>query len=257
VKNDRKDAQQLSRASWQTDVPSVHIPSREARELKSLCGARDLLVATQRNLSNNVRGWMRTQLWRIRGGKMKTLPERVHAHAALLETTLPEHVERQLQALSQTTEHVEAATKQVAKLASGHPVCQRLMTVPGVGPVTAVRFVAAIDDPTRFSSSHRVQSYVGLTPGERSSGTVSRTTGITKAGQTELRRCLVQAAWSALNTRSIHPMLTWARRVADRRNRAIAAVALARKLAGILFRIWRDGTIYEPKRAAIEVLQPT
>jgi transposase len=256
VKNDRKDAQQLSQASWRTDLPSVHIPSRESRELKSLCGARDLLVSTQRNLSNNVRGWLRTQLWRLPGGKMKTLPERVRAHATMLTTTLPEHVERQLQTLTLVTEQVEAATKQVAKLAAAHPICRRLMTVPGVGPVTALRFVAAIDDPSRFPSSHRVQSYVGLTPGERSSGTVSRTTGITKAGQTELRRCLVQAAWSALNTRGLHPMLAWARRIADRRNKAIAAVALARKLTGLLFRIWRDGTVYEPKRAALEILQP-
>ena len=256
VKNDQKDARQLSSASWRTDLPSVHIPSKESRELKSLCGARDLLVATQRNLSNNVRGWLRTQLWKLPQSTMKTLPARVRAHAASLSTTLPEHVERQLQTLSLMTEQVEAATKQVKRLADAHPVCQRLMTVPGVGPITALRFVAAIDDPTRFSSSHRVQSYVGLVPGERSSGSVSRTTGITKAGQTELRRCLVQAAWSAMNVRSVHPMLSWAQRIADRRNKPIAAVALARKLAGILFRIWRDGTTYEPKRAALEKLTP-
>lgn len=254
VKNDQKDAQQLSEASWRTDLPSVHIPSKESRELKSLCGARDVLVATQRNLSNNVRGWLRTQLWKLPPGKMKTLPERVRAHAAQLSTTLPEHVERQLQTLSMMTEQVEAATKQVQRLADAHPICQRLMTVPGVGPVTALRFVAAIDDPKRFPSSHCVASYVGLTPGERSSGTISRTTGITKAGQTELRRCLVQAAWSAMNVRSVHPMMAWAKRIADRRNKSVAAVALARKLAGILFRIWRDGTVYEPKRAALEIL---
>ena len=62
VKNDQRDAQQLSKASWQTDVPSVHIPSKPARELKSICGARDVLVGTRTKLINNVRGWMRTQL---------------------------------------------------------------------------------------------------------------------------------------------------------------------------------------------------
>jgi transposase len=65
VKNDKQDARQLSKASWQTDVPSVHIPSAAARELKSICGARDVLVAMQRTLSNNVRGWLRTQLWKL------------------------------------------------------------------------------------------------------------------------------------------------------------------------------------------------
>jgi hypothetical protein len=68
VKNDKRDAQQLSKASWQTDVSSVHIPSKLARELRSLCGARDVLVGTRTKLINNVRGWMRTQLWKIRGG---------------------------------------------------------------------------------------------------------------------------------------------------------------------------------------------
>ena len=254
VKNDQRDAQQLSKASWQTDLPSVHIPSPLSRELKSMLGARDVLVATQRNLSNNVRGWIRTQLWRIRGCKSKTLPERLRAHAVSLERTLPEHVERQLQTLALVTEQLEAANKQVRRLALADAVCQRLMKVPGVGPVTALRFKAAIDDPTRFPSAHRVQSYVGLTPGERSSGETTRKTGITKAGPAELRRCLVQAAWSALMVKSSHPMLSWAHQIADRRGRPIAAVALARKLVGILFAIWRDGTTYEPKRAAREVL---
>jgi transposase len=211
VKNDQRDARQLSQASWQTDVPSVHIPSAAARELKSICGARDVLVATQRNLSNNVRGWLRTQLWKIPGGTMVTLPERLRAHAQASQRELPEHIERQLTMLTQVTEQVQAANKQARRLATQHPVCRRLMTVPGVGPLTSLRFVAAIDDPSRFSTAHRVQSYVGLTPGEHSSSLRGRKTGITKAGPSELRRCLVQAAWSVMLARRSHPMLEWVR----------------------------------------------
>jgi transposase len=255
VKNDRKDARQLSKASWQTDVPSVHIPSHAARELKSICGARDVLVATQRTLSNNVRGWLRTQLWKLPSGKMVTLPERLRTHARASNRELPEHIERQLTMLTQVAEQVKAANQQARKLAAEHPVCRRLMTVPGVGPIIALRFVAAIDDPSRFSTAHRVQSYLGLTPGEHSSGGSGGKphggkTGITKAGPNELRRCLVQGAWAAMRARRPHPMLEWARQIAERRSRPVAAVALARKLAGILFAIWRDGTTYEPQRAA-------
>jgi len=250
IKNDQRDARQLSKASWQTDVPSVHIPSAAARELKSICGARDLLVATQRSLSNNVRGWLRTQLWKLPGGRMTTLPERLRTHARASERELPEHIERQLTMLTQVTEQVNAATKQTRKLAMERPLCRRLMTVPGVGPITALRFVAAIDDPSRFSTAHRVQSYLGLTPGEHSSSERERRTGITKAGPSELRRCLVQGAWAAMLARRPHPMLEWARQIAERRSRPVAAVALARKLAGILFALWRDGTTYEPQRAA-------
>jgi transposase len=254
VKNDQRDAQQLSKASWQTDVPSVHIPSAAARELKSICGARDTLVDSARRLTNNVRGWMRTQLWRIRGCKATTLPDRLRAHATSIGEALPEHIERQLNTLSMLMEQLKDATRQVRKLADEHEVCRRLMTVPGVGPVTALRFVAAIDDPTRFSSAHRVQSYVGLTPGERSSSERERRTGITKAGPQELRSCLVQAAWAATRVKTTHPMIEWARQIADRRGRPVAVIALARKIVGILFAIWRDRTTYEPKRAARKCL---
>lgn len=250
VKNDQRDAQHLSKASWQTDVPSVHIPSEQSRELKSICGARDALVETRTKLINNVRGWMRTQLWKIRGGTPATFPDRVRAHAKAIEQDLPEHVERQLRVLSTVIEETRAADKQLSKLAGEHPVCRRLMTMPGVGPVTAVRFVATIDDPKRFPNAHRVQSYVGLTPGEHSSSERERRTGITKAGCHALRRCLIQAAHATRLVRTAHPMIDWSRRVAERRNRQISTVALARKMTGILFAMWRDGTSYQPSRAA-------
>jgi transposase len=128
------------------------------------------------------------------------------------------------------------------------------MTVPGIGPVTAVHFVAAIDDPTRFSSAHRVASYLGLTPGERSSSERERRTGITKAGPNELRRCLVQGAWATLRSKTSHPMHDWARQVEERRGRPVAVIALARKLAGIMFAIWRDGTEYQSRLSSRKLL---
>ena len=248
VKNDQRDAQHLSEASWRADVPSVHIPSARSRELRSICGARDILVATRTKLINNVRGWLRTQLWRIRGGNTSTFADRVRGHSLSLQQLLPDHVERQLRALSSIQQEVKAADKQLRTLAGEIEVCRRLMTVPGIGPVTAIRFVAAIDDPTRFSSAHRVQSYLGLTPGEHSSSERERKTGISKAGPTALRLCLVQAAWQAFRT--TQPIATWAHQIAERRGRPIAVVALARKLAGIMFALWRDGTSYRPTLGA-------
>jgi len=251
VKNDQRDAQHLSKASWQTDVPTVHIPSKSARELKSICGARDVLIGMRTKLINNVRGWMRTQLWRIRGGTTVSFADRVRGHAESVGEMLPEHIERQLRTLSMVIEETKAADKQLRKLAGEHAVCRRLMTVPGIGPVTALRFVAAIDDPSRFASAHRVQSYLGLTPGEHSSSERERRTGITKAGSMELRRTLIQAAWVVMFiVRTPHPMIEWARRLAERRGRPVAAVALARKLAGILFAMWRDGSTYQSKLGA-------
>ena len=171
---------------------------------------------------------------RFEEGRRGRFADRVRGYAASIGEPLPEHIERQLRMLSTVIEETKGADKQLQTLAGEHAVCRRLMTVPGIGPVTAVRFVATIDEPGRFASAHRVQSYLGLTPGEHSSAERERRTGITKAGPMELRRTLIQAAWAAMcSVRTSHPMIDWARRLAERRGRPVAAVALARKLAGI------------------------
>lgn len=243
VKTDRKDARKLSEVSCRIDLPSVHVPSELARRLKSACGNREELVECRTKLINNVRGWLRTQLWRIRTGGTETFPARVRAHAT--ETAaLPEYIERTLLMIDSLSEQIKASQRELTEIAKTHPVCARLMTVPGVGPITAVRFVAAIDDVTRFKNAHAVQSYIGLTPGERSSSDTERRTGITKAGPTKLRRTLVQAAWCTLRSRTADPLLDWTHRLASRKHKFIAVVALARKLAGIMFALWRDGTTY-------------
>lgn len=252
VKTDRRDAQVLSEVSCRIELPSVHVPSALARDLKSMCGTREALVETRTKLINNARGWVRSKLWRIKKGATMSFPARIRAHAGLEKTELPEHIERQLIVIETVNAQIRVADAQLKKLATEHPICRRLMTTPGVGPVTAVRFVAALDDVTRFRTAHRLESYLGLTPGERSSSETERRTGITKAGPTELRRALVQGAWTVLRTRPDDPMTEWAKKIAARRGTFIAVVALARKLAGILFAMWRDGTEYRPTRSAQE-----
>jgi transposase len=142
------------------------------------------------------------------------------------------------------------ADAQLRQFVKTDTTCQSLMTVPGVGPVTAARFRAAIDDASRFSSAHGVQSYLGLTPGERSSSERQRRTGITKAGPSAPRRMLVQSAWAAFRSYPNDPMVQWAKRIAERRGKFVAVVALARKIAGIMFALWRDGTTYRSERSA-------
>lgn len=187
---------------------------------------------------------MRAQLWRLRSGTTATFVDRTRAHAAALQQAMPEHIERMLPLIEAVTKEIKAADKQLEALTDEHPIAKLLMTVPGVGPVTAVRFLAAIDDPSRFRSAHAVQSYLGLTPGERSSSDTQQRTSITKAGPPEARRALVQAAWACLRSHRNDSMLTWARELASRKHKFVAVVALARKLAGVLFAIWRDGKPY-------------
>lgn len=250
IKTDQRDARALSAASTRIDLPSVHVPSSASRQLKSICGTREVLIGARTKLINNVRGWMRTQLWRVRTGASTTFPARVRAHAALAGEELPEHIIRVLAILDTLNEQLRDADRQLAKAAADSDACQRLMTVPGVGPVTAVRFVAALDDVRRFSNAHSVQSYLGLTPGEHASSTYQRRTGITKAGPSAVRWTLVQAAWAAIRRRPADAMVVWATEVAKRRGWKVAVVALARKMAGILFAIWRDGAAYDASRGA-------
>ena len=253
TKTDKRDARALSEVSCRIDLPSVHVPSADARQLKTQLGMRHALVRSRTMLINTVRGWLRGQAIGIRKSA-EAFTQRVReSFGAML---LPSYVERQLSMIDELSKQIEAADQELAKLAKTSAVCPRLMSVPGVGPITALQFVAVIDELARFDSAHRVEAYLGLTPGEHSSSEKVRRTSITKAGSTAMRWCLVQAAWAARRARGKHAMIDWAVEVQKRRGKKVAAVALARKLAGILFAIWRDGTVYDPHNASRPVLGP-
>lgn len=257
VKNDRSDARALSLVSCRIDLPSVFIPSQEARDRKALCGMREGLVECRTKLINTVRGWLRSEARQPRPGESKTLPRRVREAAK----ERPAFVERLLETIEHLTEQIESADKELVSLAEAEAVCRRLMTVPGVGPVAAMRFLATVDDVSRFHSAHQLESYLGLVPGERSSGDRKRITSITKAGSPKMRWALIQSCWVARRWAREDPMVRWALAIERRRGKKVATVALARKLVGIMFAIWRDGTSYDPARGATShttrALRPT
>ena len=122
-----------------------------------------------------------------------------------------------------------------------------LATAPGVGPVTASALVATVDDITRFRSAHEFEAYPGVVPGERSSGDKRRVGRITKAGNARARWLLVEAAWRIAHSRSEDTLAlrTWGAGIATRRGKRVAIVALARRLAGILYAMWRDGAAFD------------
>jgi transposase len=250
TKNDRKDAQVLSEVSCRMDLPSVHVPSALARRRKSFCGMRDALVGARTQLINTVRGWLRTQgCGAPRKGSVETFPLRVRDHYGAED--LPNYVERQLVAIEFLNQQVGESDEELVRMADKDDECRRLMTVPGVGPVTAVRFAAAVDGVERFKSAHELESYFGLVPGEDSSGDRRRRTSLTKAGSADVRRSLIQGAWAARRCRTVHPMVLWADEVQKRRGAFVATVALARKMAGIMFALLRDDTTYHPLRGAL------
>jgi len=246
MKSDKRDARKLSEVSCRIDLPSVHVPSTDSRQLKTWLGMRDALIASRTMLINTVRGWLRAEAVAI-AASAEAFVGRVRK---AIKGLLPVYVERQLRTIDTLSQQIDQADKELAQLAKENPVCPRLMSVPGIGPVTSLHFVAVVDDRTRFKAAHDVEAYLGLTPGEDSSSARQRTTGITKAGSSPMRRCLVQAAWAARRARGKHPMLDWSLEVEKRRGKRIAIVAFARKLAGILFALWRDGTLYNPRDGA-------
>jgi len=130
-------------------------------------------------------------------------------------------------------------------MAHQDPVCQRLMTTPGVGFVTALTFKAAVDDPTRFKRSRTVGAHFGLTPRRFQSGEMDNPGHISRAGDPDVR-CTLYVAANAMMTRSSRwsPLKVWGMQLAKKRGHKRAVVAVARKLAVILHRMWLDGTTY-------------
>jgi transposase len=218
--------------------------------MKSCAGMRDALVRIRTLLVNTVRGWMRGRLIKAIGGATENFPQRLRTHLAENNLELPPYVDRQLEAIEGLSHQICAADLDIRELAKDER-CRRLMTIPGVGPVTAVRFLAGVDQIERFGGAHELESYFGLTPGEASSSETKHRTGLTKAGSTMVRWLMVQAAWSASRSRPNDPMVLWAMRISERKgNKQVAIVALARKMIGVMFALLRDRSSYNPARAS-------
>jgi transposase len=244
VKTDRRDARCLAEAGRLGAYRVVHRPSRRQRQVRAELAVRDTVVRSRTRLINLLRAQLRREGLRLpSGGADQVLPRlaRVALPPALAATVAP-----LVRLLAPLQQEVAAADARVAALAATDPAVRHLDAVPGIGPVTAAAFVAALDDVTRFRSAHQVQAYLGLVPRERSSGDQQHRGAITKRGDTRVRWLLVETAWRV--RRSRHPahaaLQAWAARIEARRGRRVAVVALARRLAGILYALWRDGSGY-------------
>ena len=250
LKNDQRDARKLSGADCRMAVPSVHIPSEMRRDQQARVTARLGLVEARTKLVNVVRSFFRTSARSQVRATSKTLAKNVRKKLAQEPEALPDYIEQILCVLDNLNEQIERADAALKELANTDVVCKRLQTMPGVGPMTSVCFATAIDEVDRFESASKLTSYLGLTPGENTTGFKTKRTGITKAGSRRARWVLIQAAWSMVRTRPNDPLVLWFRNVAGRRGKKIAIAALARKMAGILYAMWRDEQPYDPRKAA-------
>jgi transposase len=248
VKTDRRDATTLADACRLGSYRPAHRTSERQRQVRAELVVRESIVRTRTKWIALTGALLRREGLRLRSGNADHFVKRV------AELEMPEDLRTRIQPLLTLLAHlqveVKAADQRIAAIVAGDSVIQRLCTVPGVGPITATAFVATIDTIERFHGAHQLESYLGLVPSEKSSGEKRHRGTITKAGNSRLRYLLVEAAWSVLLSRkdTTEELRRWAQRIAMRRGMKVAIVALARRLAGILYAMWRDGTTFVPRR---------
>lgn len=244
VKTDQRDARALCEAARLGAYRAVRRRSERQRRRQAELAVRDSLVRARTQQINLCRALLRASGLRVRSGAAQSFVRRVgelEVEARLRETLAPS-----LAALQTLSAELAGCERRLVEEAHSDEVVRRLLTAPGVGPVTALSFVAAIDEVGRFPHAKQVRAYLGLVPSEHSSGERRQRGHITKAGNSRVRRLLVECGWHLLTHHSEAGagLRRWGERIARRRGRKVAAVALGRKLAGILFALWRDGSEY-------------
>jgi len=241
-KTDRNDARgiaQIMRTGW---YRAVHVKSPACRSWRALLTARRLVLNKRRDVENGIRALLREVGLKVGTPSRKAFPGRVRELAAD-DPVLSSLAESLLDVVEVMTREVEKLTRRVLDEVKAEPTCRRLMTVPGVGPLTALAFRATIDQPGRFRKSRDVGAHLGLTPRRYQSGETDVQGRISRCGDELARTALYEAAHSLLIRSSKWSALrVWGMAVAKRRGMARARVAVARKLAVILHRMWADGS---------------
>jgi transposase len=239
--NDADGLAQIVRTGWYREV---EVKSIESHLVRATLGVRKQLVGMRTEMNNQIRGLMKIFGLILPKGSGARFEAGVRARLAE-KTELGVVVQPLLTAWRALDDQVATLERQLVRRARRHAVCHRLMTVPGVGPLTALAFVTTVDDPTRFRRSSSVGAYLGLTPRRHQSGERDVSGRISRCGDRLTRSYLYEAAnvlltrverWSFLKA--------WALRLAKRSGPKKAKVALARKLAALLHRLWRDGTTF-------------
>ena len=246
VKTDRRDARTLAEACKLGAYRAAHRTSDKQRLVRARLSVREALVQTRTRYICLVGAELRQHGFRVASGDAANFAKRVQ-HLAL-PGRLKSEIAPLLAVLVSVNEQIAWVDARLAQLAEEDETLARLCSAPSVGPVTAAAFASTIDDVGRFKNAHQVEAYLGLTPSERSSGEKQQKGHITKAGNSRMRRLLVQVAVSTLRLRSprTEALRTWAMGIAIRRGKKIAIVALARRLAGVLYAMMRDETCYQP-----------
>jgi transposase len=244
-KSDRNDAVGIARIMQCGWYKEVCVKDLDSHATKALLVSRALLVKIKRDIENQIRGLLKNLGLVIGRAKMNMFAVRA-AQLAKDRSELLAAVDPLLKAREAVEQQILDLDRKVLRLARNNAQVRRFMTAPGIGPVTALCFLATIDDPARFKRSRSVGAYAGLTTRRYASGEIDWTGRISKCGDKMLRSYIYEAAnvlltrvakWSALKA--------WGVKLAKRSGLRKAKVAVARKLAVILHRMWIEGTEFK------------
>jgi transposase len=243
VKTDRRDVAALAEACRLGIYRAAHRVSAAQRKVRRQLRVREQLIRMRTQAINLVRAQLRQEGHRLPSGASVTAASR--CRRLPLPVAVAEALAPMVTLLEALAPLIKACDQAAETQAAADPVVRQLMTAPGVGPIVGLTYRAVLDDVTRFRDASSSTAFLGLVPREDSSGTRRRKGAITKRGPTSLRVLLIQAAWTIWRQRQGRAALhAWVERLAARRGRRIAVVALARRLARILYAMWRDGVAY-------------
>ncbi|HZA02464.1 MAG TPA: IS110 family transposase [Hyphomicrobiaceae bacterium] len=247
VKSDRNDARgiaQLMRLGW---FRPVHCKSIGAQEVRAMLTARKLVQSKLQDVENSLRGILRG--FGLKVGKVtpKTFAGRIRELVAG-HPNLQGIAQALLSVRGVLLRELDGFEKRVRCMARADAKAKLLMSTPAVGPIVALTYASAIDDPARFKSSKQAGAHFGLTPKRYQSGTIDRTGRISKIGDAAVRTALYQAAHIMLTkpVKGCAELKSWAMRIAKRAGYRKAKVALARKLAVIMHRMLADAATFNP-----------
>ena len=241
-RNDRLDAQHILKLMLEDNFPRIWVPTPENRDLRQLVWHRHRLVGMRTRVMNQLQAVAMNEGIRRKKGLWSEKGRQQLESLSLMPWTTRRRQEL-LQLLDQFDPNIDELSQAIEQEAEGMPEVKLLMTHPGVGPITALTFVLVIGRPERFACGKQVASYLGLIPCEESSAEHWRLGHISKQGNKLLRFLLGQSAQSVARCEE-----QWHRQYAHlsmRRNKLIAKVAMARKLAVRLFWMWRKGWDYQ------------
>lgn len=254
-KTDKNDAKVIANAMRTSNYQEVKLKSQQSVELSTLLTARATLVQQRTALKNTVRGIIKLFGIRLKTTGSKSFVEATRAAVKELETTVKEAVEALLTTFEMLENKIKPLEKSLIAIAKADEDVQLLMTIPGVGVLTALSYKIAVGDPMRFEKSRQVGAYLGMTPRQYSSGEIEIQGRISKCGSKSTRALLVGAANSMLTrSKKWSKLKAWGLKLMRKKGKAKAEVAVGRKLSVIMHRML---ITREPFRATAEEVPQT